>query len=212
MIKETIFSYFGNYFQLEDTYKENDPQNLKRGVFQRYQELLGSEFDLNLLPKIDNILENTKIPKTIINTFVPLREQSFGLIFNLYNDIDKRKKLLQYIHKIHKNRGTKQNYIFLLGFLNFDVQVNEFYNTGSFDDGNFDSGVLDTFKNIKCKYDLVLTCRFPFLVDDDIQSQVWRIIRYNHPIHAQIRSVVYLGASGVTSDFDEADFDLNDFN
>jgi hypothetical protein len=195
-IKPKIFNFFGSYFTENDTYKENDPENENRGILQRWQELLAQENDNFLVTKLNNFLIDVCDYHTLQTDFIPLRELESGLTEPLYDSIADRIWLMPYITRIHSNRGTLQNYIFLLGRLGFNVQVNESYVKGSLDSGTFDSGTLDTFSDNGASYELVLINRFDFPITPEIEAQVQRIITYNNPIHARITDVKYLGFGG----------------
>ncbi len=210
-IKEIIWELFGNFYQANDSYTENDPANQNRGLLQRYYESLADELDANLIPKINLLIDKTRLPKDIVNTLVPIRELSLGLQTNLYEDLALRRKLLQYLKKCHRNRGTFQNYIFLFGLLGFDVEIDENYINGTWDDGTWDSGYWDSYLNINNTYTLTLTCRTPFVITSAIESQVQRIIEYNNPIYAQVSEVIYQN-NLTTTDYNDADYDSQDYN
>lgn len=209
-LKDVIFKAFGSYFTSNDSYQENDPLNLKRGIWQRYQEMLAKETDDNTIPKITNLLPNAIVPKMLIDNFIPLREQHYGLAEKIYDSLDIRRKCLQYLPKLNRNRGTKQNYVFLFGLLNFDVEITEYYETGGWDTGFWDTSFWDSYLSVSTYYDLVLTCRYPFFITPEIEAQVARIIRYNHPIHARVGTITYLNVQ--TIEYNSTDYNSTDYN
>lgn len=183
-IENVIWSLFSDYIKENDVNQDLDPANGGRGFLQRYNEMQGQELDENLLPKIDNLTAYTHDPSAIVDTLVPIREQSLGLRDTLYDDIVLRKKLLQYLKKCSRNKGTLQNYIFLLGQLGFDVFITENYANGRWDDGYWDTGKWDSYANINGTFDLTLAKRFSFVTTPAMEAQIARIIEWNKPIHA----------------------------
>lgn len=183
-IEQNVFNLFGDYLALNDINQELDPQSQGRGFLQRYYEMLGEELDIFLLPKIDNLVAHTHLPPDIVDTLVPIRERSLGLDEPLYDSMALRKKLLKYLKKCNRKRGTFDNYIFLFGLLGFDVTITETYNNGRWDDGFWDTGFWDSYANINASYLLSLIPRFVFPITPNIQQQIQRIIKYNNPIHA----------------------------
>jgi hypothetical protein len=211
-VKKIVFNLFGSFYQSNDSYKENDPQNEDRGILQRYHEMLGDEVDANILTKTNDIFKNIVNPDTMLQEFIPIAEAKNGLAENIFESIALRRKMLRHLKQLNRNRGKFINYQYLFGLLGFDVSIVETYPSGTFDSGTFDSNLFDSFYSNRAEYVITLTCRTPFGITPIIEKQVLKIVRFNNPIHARLTQIIYANFVSLTLDFDELDFDQLDFN
>jgi hypothetical protein len=188
-LADKVFSLMSPHFRREDTGQENDPAFQNRGTLQRIAEAFAVELDEHILPKIEELIAKTRLPASIVNTVVPLREQSLGLPAPLYDSMTNRKWLLPYLKRCMGHRGTLRNYIFLLGRLGFDVSIETATNDGMFDSGIFDNGFFDSYLDITGTFHLTLTKRYAFPTTPLLEAEIVRIIEWNKPIN--VRSYTY---------------------
>lgn len=115
-LKNTIFSLFGYNDKVVDSYKNVSG----KGIYERYLEALGEEYDTYTLTAIDNLLENTIIPNKMLLKFLPYQEDNLGIPY-FTSDEFIRRKILKYIFKVNQCKGTKVSYEMLFRLFGFTV-------------------------------------------------------------------------------------------
>lgn len=193
-IKEYIFSLFTAWDTREDVNKDSE----KKGTLQRYNETLGEQWDDDILPLVNNLIDNTLVPKTMLPKFIPYLESMVGLD-NIVTDLDVRKALLQNIIRIYTVKGTKRSYEILFKLLGFDsVEIIEEDISFGFDSPVILDDPTRIFDNgsscFRCGfYTLNLTGTAAFT--SDLRSTIFKAIKLVEPIHARLLEVTYNGDS-----------------
>lgn len=208
MIKDLIFTLFGNYEKLIDSNKVNG-----KGSFQRYNESLATEYDNELYSYILNANDNIIIPSSLLSKFIPFWYLSFGIDFNISPELSVKRKLLKYIRNFYIVKGTTKGYDLLFRLLGLEVTLTE-HET----DYRLDNDTM-TFDDVNRTFDLSCNSCSEFSIDisridgtttpltDAELIGIQQIMYANTPINAIVRDIIFDG-SGVSI----GDFDLNDFN
>src|SRR5687768_4715927 len=126
-----LFSFFGKNAKAKDTYKDVD----KKGIWERYNEVLGSEYDDGIQDLLDNFVDRTIVPSKMKATLLPLMEYMLGGILFVSGLSSIRRKIIKYAHLLYNVKGTIRGFeipLFMLGFTSVTIQD---IDAG----GNFDS-------------------------------------------------------------------------
>ncbi len=78
-LKDTIFGWFGTRDKIEDTNKDIDG----KGTHERYNETLGEDFDQELYPLINLLVDNNLLPYRSMTKFIPYLEHRLGIDLKL---------------------------------------------------------------------------------------------------------------------------------
>lgn len=197
-IKDKIFGFFGVAAKVTDTYKDV----AGKGIWERYNETMGQEYDEDLSDLIDLFQENTLIPKTMLSKLVPTYEHMVGDPVRVLDSILMRRKVLQFVHHIYNIKGTALSYEVMLKLLGFDtVVIHEYTIVGGFDsDVTFDDPdrKFDESGSKACNfYSIELTGTIT--ISPLVYDAIFRIADFLEPINAHLRDVTYNG-SDITPD------------
>ena len=195
-LKEVIFDYFGRRDRINDINKDAD----NKGLHQRFNELLAGDLDDNELLLINLLVENTRNPFTLLEQFLPYREQEFGMpLFtsNLYT----RRKFAAYIRELNRRKGTKLGYELMFQLLGFDSATI----TPLPPESGFDSPL--TFDDIGRVFDQKCKGCSPYIIDlygslpitSELIQSVFNVIKYNEPINAGLLAINYNGSTFVST-------------
>ena len=195
-LRNIIWSFFGTYYQRNDSYK--DAQG--RGLVQRYQEVLAGEMDVNFYAKLAVMTDRLHVPAEMVPQLIPYREQERGIPAALIEGVPVRRKVLRYLLRLHANRGTVWNYKFLFALMGFDCQIVEYQSTGRFDTGVFDDGRFDQYASNSGDYDILLSSTPAMKIRTAMYQAILRIIDYNNPIFARVGRILYNGSPIVIDD------------
>jgi hypothetical protein len=116
-LKDIIFKLFGVEEKLNDTYKNAQ----KEGIFERYNKSLGEDFDENIAPYIDNLIDNTIVPQLAMEKLLAPLETMLGDIVRLKETSEYRRKIIRFFNRIYAVKGTKKSYEILFKMLGFEV-------------------------------------------------------------------------------------------
>jgi len=192
-LKDIIFKLFGRRYKRTDSNKDA----FGKGTYERYHESIGEDFDENELLLIDNLVANLVDPQTAFDRFIPSLEQMVGMDLPLLgDDIDKRRKLIQFANSLYNLKGTPRLIRIMIKWLGFDtVDIQEFFNNSSFDsDTTFDSNSRPTFDNFcdPC-FDYSIFLTGTVVIDQGILQSIFNMLKFNEPINGTLRTVVYNG-------------------
>ncbi len=196
--KELLYYTFPKRFQEEDTYID---QNGK-GLFQRYIETFGDEWDEELIPKLENYLDKIDVPTTDAQYLTHLA-WFLGNPPDLFYDDARYRKFLQYIVDINKVKGTVKSYemlFFLLGvtvtltFVPLTTMIHD--DALEYDDGykydeecpscsEYDLEIIDPLESQLYIRDAILGNNSKAL------SLLLAIIAYVEPINLKLRTLYY---------------------
>lgn len=136
---KNLFPYF---YYTQDSNKEIDPESTNKGTFERYLEVLGQEFDENLIPFIDNFTEILD-PNLIKDGEFTMKEgqvlhlaYSLGSPPNLFDNFDDYRLFLTNVVNLYKFKGTEIGYEILGKILGLSLTLGiNFPEVVKFDDG-----------------------------------------------------------------------------
>lgn len=209
--QSTIFNYFTLSDKRLDTYKDSQ----EKGILERFNECVGNDMD-KIAPMVDNMLENLYMPETCFDRYVPYLESMLGFDINkglvyLFSAMAWRRKVLKHILRYYHIKGTKKGYQVLFQMLGVSMTLTEYYNDNGFDSPlTFDAPerVWDMGRCSTCsKYSLDLTGP---IMTPSLQTAIENIIKFNEPINAKIKAVIYNGVAISISSF-STDFNFDFF-
>lgn len=194
-LKETIFSLFDDYDKINDTYKETDPERLGRGILERFNLLMGEDFDQSLLPYIHNLNRNVMDVGSMEYKFIPYIENLLGDPLIMLNTESMRRRVVKFITQIYKKKGTQDSYRALLYMLGFDtVEFTQHHDFHGFDSPKTFDDEIRTFDNaasLVSEYTLVLTGTLSLTVE--LIKAIKAVVYFCDPIHAKLREIIYNG-------------------
>ena len=115
-LKPIIFNYFGRNDKTTDSNKDSNG----KGTNERFQEILASDWDTELLPLIESLIDNTLIATTVWERFIPYLEQAYGIEV-LVDDMAIRRGIIKNWIPLMKVKGTYRSYDILFKLLGFEV-------------------------------------------------------------------------------------------
>lgn len=200
--------YFTTYEKRSDTNKDANG----KGTLERFNETIGKDIDDNIHPLIDALLYNTIDHKTCMDRYVPFLENEFAVTVRISNTLASRRAVLAVIQRLTTMKGTAEALRVLFGMMNLSVVITEYFNYWGFDSSEtFDSAVrtFDSSCPACSDYKIELTGSFGSLNGVQLDA-VYRIIAWNQPINATLRTITYNGNVPAGPDYN-GDFN-DDFN
>lgn len=161
--KEFIFDQFPEFYQNSDTYKNSEG----KGIFQRFCETLGMEFDEEIVPYIEN-LTNLLDFRYADAKYLPLlggligAPQFTGITEEAY------RKLLENLIYIYQIKGTKESFEKLFSIFGYSIELLSDINPLAtyYDDvAKYDDG--STYDNLE-KYYTYFDIKFYNLITGDL--------------------------------------------
>jgi len=189
-LKNIIFSLFTPLDYRMDVNKDANG----KGLHQRYEEMLASDMDVELIPYLENFLDNISVPDTVLDRFIPYLEDLYG-IPALSSDIEIRRKLIKNIFNILKVKGTKLSYEIVFKILGYStVEIVEYYPRLTFDSIITFDDPIRTFDSGDCypcsPYDLYLTGPYSTITSEQLQI-ILAAVYWVEPINAKLKKVYY---------------------
>jgi len=200
--KDNIFSkYFGRYYKLTDSYKNLSGE----GLLERYNQIIGEDIDEELVLLLENITDNTKTPNTMFTQYFNIAEDSLGLDLYVHTNSDwTKRKLIERAVKYYSIRGSKKGYEYLFKIMGFTFIDLVIYNSDGFDTGIFDDGNFDGRNGCCIYYNVILEGPTDF--EDMTNSEklaILKIIDFNEPINATLGVITVNGEEAI---FEKAEF------
>lgn len=202
-----IFTLFSPANYRDDTYKDADG----KGVLQRYNEVIGSDIDDNILPYIDNLVSATNDLSKMSDEFLSYREYESGVDLYLGSDRSTRESVLRYFPYYVSWKGTPWLYKRLFQFKGYGATITPTYDDSG---GGFDSiytfdSIERTFDNSSCYVcsGLVIELTGDGDLTGDDYSIISSIVNFNTPINVVLSTITYNGAN-LTIEYPSA---LNDW-
>lgn len=191
-LKEIIFNLFGLAAKLDDKFKDSN----NKGLNQRFNELMASDFDDNELDLINYFIENLVDPFTLMEQYLIYEESKVGLHLPIYTDNYMKRKIIPLMYSLYNIKTTFAAYEQFFKMLGFEtVEIIEAtasngldHPTLTFDseDRRFDSrGALSGFYSVILTGSIALT--------DSLKQLVYNVIELNEPIWATLKNVTYNG-------------------
>ncbi len=197
-VKNIVFGLFSRMDGLTDTNKRLIPTETEpKGQLQRFNENLAAEWDSELMPAIHNLLDNTFIPATAYDRFIPYLEDLFG-IPTLSQDLNIRRRILKNVLPMYKVKGTLRSYKILFRLLGFDdVEVIPIEMKDGLDSSFFlfDSEARTFDSRAECYpctyYRLILTGTRP--LTKEMYDFIKEVVGIVEPINAKLWEIYYNG-------------------
>lgn len=193
-LKNTIFARF---FSLFDKEQDDNKDVDGKGTIERYQETIGEDVDLNVIPFIDNAHDNLIVPQTMFERYIIDRENSLGNnVLFLGFSTEMRRRIIKHWIRYVNIKGTIRCYEVLFSMLGITgITITELFDTGGFDSiTTFDSDIRPTFDSGKCS-----PCTFYSIelvgppLTTEIYNAIFSIIMFNEPINAKLLDLTYNG-------------------
>ena len=190
-LKDFIFSLFTPWDKRIDVNKDSEG----KGTMERYNEILGMQADEDIIPFIDNMIDNTLVPDTMLDKFIPYLESMVGLD-PLIDDLTIRRQVLKNILRIYKVKGTKKSYEIVFKLLGFDsIEIIEQDISFGFDSPLTLDDVNRVFDDGSCYtcgfYTINLTGTAAFT--EDLSKAIRNAIKLVEPINARLLEITYNG-------------------
>jgi hypothetical protein len=212
MIFET--GIFNKFFTARDKRVDVNKDINGKGTLERWTEVSGKDIDDNIKPLLDYLLENTIIPETCFERYVPFLESEWGNKIdtqNLYlsQAYVVRRKVLEVLGRLHTVRGSIRGYEVCFGMLGLTMVLTE-HEAGY----GLDSPI--TFDDVSRRLDSSCPTCSDYTVEltgtatlsSVLIAAIWSIIIFNQPINARLRLITYNGEEIVSG---APDFN-NDFS
>lgn len=151
LMRNKIFKLFGPYEKRIDSNKDANG----KGTLERYSEAIGNEIDVNLVPLIENLVQNIYDPERLFTRFLDYQEDTRGVLplsfFRNATDPNAqaqtewmRRRILRHIDKLHLIRGTKRCYEILIRLFDPSIETilfKEYFQENRYDaERNYDEG------------------------------------------------------------------------
>lgn len=197
-LEDKIFTLYGHYDKEVDPYKDANGF----GLLERYNRVMGKDFDTNIGPNIDLLIDNTIVPSSMLVRFLGLMEDMLGMPVLMPSNTALRRKLILYAIRLFSIRGTKASYEMLFRFLGFqNIVIIENVSSSTFDADNslpipqpgrtFDSDTR-TFDNTcePCST-YVVKIYGTIVLTEELHKAIFTSIAFCEPINAILDKVYF---------------------
>lgn len=188
--KEQIFRMFGDYVGYVDSYKDAD----NKGVFERFNEIIGENIDTDIIPLIRDSVANLLNPHTADEKYLDLILRHLG--FNIFLDIDSDTKrfLITVLPTVYNKRGLEAAYTILFRLLeitSFRFEGASVYSVYGFDNpADFDiNRLLDSSLDNTFYYAIYTYGTRP--LTDKLKESIINIIKFCTPYYVIWNDVYY---------------------
>ena len=178
--------HFPSFFQEQDSYKDTDPTNEGRGVLQRFIELFATYTDEELIPAIDNFVENLRDVDLVDSDLLPYLEEELGVDLFIAQDIPTRRRVLKLFMLIASLKGTKLGYTIAIKAMNFPNLIIYSVDVETY----FDNPLPQAGCNRCVEYDVIVDASLR-VIDPSVVDTLFAIAKYNEPIDCKLRFFVY---------------------
>lgn len=189
LLQTKIFGYFGRDIKIRD-----EPKNAQgKGVLERYNEVMGLEYDVYYSEFLDNLIDNTMVPQEVLEKFIPYLEEMLGGLQFTGTTIAIRRKILKFAIRLYEIKGTKKSYDLIYRLLGFNsVTITEHQAEFTFDSPTtFD----DLFRKFDSKCppcsDYTINVYGDADLTNELHKMIFRAAELCEPINAHIRAVFY---------------------
>ncbi len=192
-----LFSKLPAFFKQNDTLKNAAGE----GLFERYLSIYGFELDEEIVPGIDNFI-NELHPLLSTSAILKHIAYTLGRPPDFFDDENTYRRLLLVIATIYKWKGTAKSYAALFGLFGLDIEITEIFE----DEVTYDAGFLyDTGKEydkacVQCsEYTIGYRalgddCTIPEFtpIDFDVTIIFEKLICFLEPINAKLAGYHYV--------------------
>ena len=191
-LKSIIFNFFGIESKINDSLKDGSG----KGIWERYNESLGEDYDEDVSPLITNLMDNVIVPLTMFVRFIDIQNEALGSLPVPSIDVNVKRKILQHFNILGTIKGTVKSYRMLFSFIGVNLDSNSDVNPGFGWDS--DTGTLDdadrTFDTnlSNCRY-YSLELSGVAVISSDLESAINIINDYLRPLNAVTFEIKYNG-------------------
>ncbi len=205
LFKDKIFSLLGPNEKRTDSNKNSSG----KGTLERYMSAFGDDIDTNIVPLIENLVQNTTDIELMFTRFLDVQEETRGVLPLSFSrgssdeeerikDEWMRRRLLLHIEKILAVRGTKKGFQLLFRLIDSTITVitiNEAFSENFYDESEFDDGLkFDVSICSECPvYSIVIVSDGTTEPTDYIIKCAKSIIAFNQPIDVKLGTITYNG-------------------
>ena len=118
--KDYLFNTLSTYFYDNDTNKNVNGE----GLLQRYLQVFGEEIDEEVIPKIEDFINNLDAKNCDENTLKYISD-FFGNPPDLFLDDNLYRKLLTFVISIYKIKGTSRSFELFFNLLGYNVIITD---------------------------------------------------------------------------------------
>jgi len=191
-LKGIIFGLFGVDAKIKDSLKDG----FGKGIWERYNESLGEDYDDNVHLLIINLISNVIVPQTMLVRFIDIQNEALGDLPVPSTDVKIKRKILQHFNTLGTIKGTVKSYSMLFSFIGVTlVSTTDVspgfgwdHDTATLDD---DDRTFDSNASSCSFYSLELTGASP--IDTELEGAINIINNYLIPINAQTTEIRYNG-------------------
>lgn len=190
-LENLLFSLFGGEAKRNDNYKDADG----RGIDERFMRTLGKDFDEEVMPLIDGLIDNTLVPEAVLQKFIPYLESMLGDVVQVKDDIGYRRKVIRFSTRINQVKGTRRSFEILLKLLGFaTVEVEEHFGAYGFDSSvTLDNSIRRFDSGCPPCTDYTLKLTGTLALSQSVLDAIARIVSFCEPINARLRQVLVNG-------------------
>jgi phage tail-like protein len=190
IFKDFIFNLFPSYFKENDSYKNGNGE----GLFERYLRCFGEEIDNEILPYLENYLDELD-PVTASSKMLQHISDSLGNPPDIFLNETQYRNILRYAVDVYKIKGTAASYQLLFSLLGYNTNIIEY----TADEYIYDNGWFydeDPFYDSSCplcsEYSLLFTNASNPLspISLTILALLESIIYWVEPINARLRNLI----------------------
>jgi len=198
--KDWIFSKFPVRYKRDDTYIDGDG----KGLFERFLNALGEELDDEVIPYLENHLDNLD-PILVSDEMLPHLAETLGNPPDTFKDEDKYRLFLKYIIPINRLKGTSRSYDLLFSIFGVTVTLEvEEVTRHLYDDGSIYDAETELLYDTDCPECICYTINildpdgnyplFGSLSESQLQNLL-KLIEYIQPIDLELCDLTYNAVS-----------------
>jgi hypothetical protein len=189
--RDYIFNLFPPYYKENDSYKDGNGE----GLFERYTRSFGEELDYELIPKLENYL-NELDPSTASSDMLRHLSDCLGNPPDIFLDENQYRNMLRYAVDVYKIKGTLGAYQLLFSLLGYSVNVTEYPPDLYLYDDSWLYDDTDPYYDSACplcsEYSLMFTNTANPLspISSTILALLEAIVYWVEPINARLRNLI----------------------
>lgn len=207
--KDTVFELYGPYVASQDSYHDAED----KGLFERFNEILGQDLDDEVIPAIKNLLDKMIVPATMQEKFISLLLSEIGFTPVMNISRERLSKLIGMLRTVYDSKGIENCQRILLSFIGItsvEYVGKETYTVRGLDSTlKLDSGrTLDSTSSNTYYYDFKLKGIEP--ISNSLLESIMSIIWFNLPYYVILTRVYYndelVFVNGITEIYAESDY------
>ena len=187
IFENSIINLFSKSDKVNDSYKDVNG----KGLLERYNEIIGSEIDEEILPTFEQLIDEVLIPMTCEGRFIGYLEERNAIELFITNSEFNRRRVINNIHRLYQIRCTKTCTEFLLRLLGFtNINIIESYERFRFDESEkFDSTQRTFDMNCFNCSNFEIHVETTDVVDAEMIRKLNSIIDFNKPVNLELKKL-----------------------